>query len=100
MTDAQTFFELTLYVAGDTPRGRLAYRNLQDVCEHHISGRYRIDVVDLIADPRRASVDRVVAIPTVVRQVPKPARRIVGDLTDSGSLISGLQLDGASTGAA
>jgi circadian clock protein KaiB len=83
---------LRLYTAGQSPKSLAALANLKRVCEEHLAGRYSIEVVDLMKNPRLAKDDQIVAIPTLVRKLPEPLRRIVGDLSDSERTLVGLQL--------
>jgi circadian clock protein KaiB len=85
-------WNLRLYVAGQTPRSIAAFANLKTICEEHLSGRYTIEVVDLIKHPQLAAGDQIVAIPTLVRKLPAPIRKIVGDLRDTERALVGLQL--------
>jgi circadian clock protein KaiB len=85
-------WNLRLYVAGQTPRSLTAFANLKRICEEHLSGRYTIEVVDLIKHPQLAAGDQIVAIPTLVRKLPEPLRKIVGDLRDTERALVGLQL--------
>ncbi len=85
-------WELRLYVAGQTPRCVDAFANLKRICEEHLAGRYRIEVVDLIEDARLAEGDQIVAIPTLVRKLPPPVRRIIGDLSNAERVLVGLDL--------
>jgi circadian clock protein KaiB len=91
------FFELRLYVAGQTPKSVKAFNNLKRLCEEHLQGRYRVEVVDLLENPRLAKDDQIVAIPTLVRKLPAPVRRIIGDLSDTERALVGLQLRSRST---
>lgn len=86
------FWELRLYVAGQTPRSLAALANLKRLCESHLAGRYRIEIVDLVKHPQLAVGDQIVAIPTLVRKLPEPIRKIVGDLRDTERALVGLQL--------
>jgi circadian clock protein KaiB len=81
-----------LYTAGQSPKSLAALANLKRVCEQHLAGRYRIEVVDLMKNPRLAKDDQIIAIPTLVRKLPEPLRRIVGDLSDTERTLVGLQL--------
>ena len=83
---------LRLYVAGNTARGSAALRNLEEVCEEHLSGRYRIEVVDLLKQPQLARGDQIVALPTLVRRLPPPMKKIIGDLSNQERLLVGLEL--------
>ena len=85
-------WRLRLYVAEGSPRSRTALANLQRLCEEHLRGRYRIEVVDLRLNPRLARGDEIVAIPTLVRRLPPPIRKIVGDLSNVDRTLVGLQL--------
>jgi circadian clock protein KaiB len=85
-------WQLRLYVAGQTPRSLTAFANLKNLCEEHLAGRYNIEVVDLVKHPQLASGDQIVAIPTLVRKLPEPLRKIVGDLRDTEKTLVGLQL--------
>jgi circadian clock protein KaiB len=85
-------WELRLYVAGQTPKSVKAVENLKRLCEQHLAGRYTITVIDLIENPRLAKQDEIVAIPTLVRKLPSPLRRVIGDLSNSEKTLVGLQL--------
>lgn len=84
--------ELRLYVAGQTPKSLHAMENLRRACDEHMPGRYRIEVVDLLENPQLAADDQIVAVPTLVRKLPEPIRKIVGDLSDTERLLVGLQV--------
>ena len=85
-------WELRLYTAGQTPKSLAAIKNLKKVCEEHLAGRYDIEIVDLLKNPRLAKDDQIVAIPTLVRKLPDPVRKIIGDLSDTERALVGLQL--------
>lgn len=85
-------WELRLYVAGQTPKSIAAFNNLKRICEEHLAGRYKIEVVDLLQNPKLARDEQIVAIPTLVRKLPDPIRRIVGNLSDTERALVGLQL--------
>jgi len=85
-------WELRLYVTGRSPKCLRAMENLRLVCERYLQGRYHIDVVDLLENPRLAAYEQILAVPTVVRQLPLPIRKVVGDLSDTDRLLAGLQL--------
>lgn len=85
-------WELRLYTAGQTPRSLAAFRNLKKVCEEHLPGQYEIEVIDLMANPRLARDHQIVAIPTLVRKLPNPIRKIIGDLSDVERTLVGLDL--------
>jgi circadian clock protein KaiB len=83
---------LRLYVAGKTPRCEAAEENLRKVCEEHLAGRYEIEVVDLMENPTLAQGDQILAVPTLVRKLPSPVRRIIGDLSNTERVLVGLDL--------
>ena len=85
-------WDLRLYVAGKTPKSITAFANLKKLCEQHLAGRYRIEVVDLLENPQLAEGDQIVALPTLVRKLPEPLRKIVGDLSNTERALVGLQL--------
>jgi len=85
-------WELRLYTAGQTPKSLAAIRNLKKVCEEHLPGRYEIEVIDLLQNPRLAKDHQIVAIPTLVRKLPDPIRKIIGDLSDTDRTLVGLDL--------
>jgi len=85
-------WKLRLYVAGLTPKSLEAFANLKSLCEAHLKGRYAIEVIDLIEFPELARIDQILAIPTLVRRCPKPACRIIGDLSDTASVMAGLDI--------
>lgn len=88
----QEKWELRLYTAGQTPKSLAAFANLKKICEEHLKDRYTIEVIDLTRHPQLAAGDQIVAIPTLVRKLPEPLRRIVGDLRDTERTLVGLQL--------
>ena len=90
-------WELRLYVTGRSPKCLRAIENLRLVCEQYLQGRYHIDVVDLLENPRLAAYDQILAVPTLVRQLPLPIRKVVGDLSDTARLLAGLQLPSRNT---
>jgi circadian clock protein KaiB len=85
-------WELRLYVAGQTPKSVAAFNNLKKLCDEHLPGRYNIEVVDLLKNPQLARGEQIVAIPTLVRKLPNPIRKIIGDLSDTEKTLVGLQL--------
>jgi circadian clock protein KaiB len=87
-----SIWELRLYVAGQTRKSVAAFGNLKKLCEAHLAGRYTIEVIDLIEQPQLAAGDQIVAIPTLVRKLPEPLRKIVGDLSNTERTLVGLQL--------
>ncbi len=84
--------ELRLYVAGQTPRSLAAFSNLKKICEDHLKGKYHIEVVDLLQNPKLAKGDQILAIPTLVRKLPPPLKKIIGDLSDTERVLVGLDL--------
>ena len=90
--DSGQTWDLRLYVTGQSPNCLRAIENLRLVCEEYMPGRYRIEVVDLLENPRLAADDQILAVPTVVRRLPAPIRKIVGDLSDTERLLVGLQV--------
>lgn len=84
--------ELRLYVAGQTPKSLVALRNLKKICEEHLQGRYRLHVIDLVKTPQLAQDDQILAIPTLVRNLPHPIRKIIGDLSDTQRVLVGLNV--------
>ena len=88
-------WDLRLYVAGQTPKSIRAFANLKVLCEAHLKGRYRIKVIDLLEDPQLARRDQIIAIPTLVRKCPAPARTIIGELSNTTGLLVGLDLQKA-----
>ncbi len=87
-----TVWELRLYVAGQTAKSVAAFNNLRRICEEHLPGKYDIEVIDLLVHPQLARGDQIVAIPTLVRKLPQPIRKIVGDLSNTERALVGLQL--------
>lgn len=83
---------LHLYVAGQTPKSAAAFNNLKRICEERLSGRCEIQVIDLLKNPHLAKDDQILAIPTVIRKLPPPVRRIIGDLSDTERVLAGLDL--------
>ena len=90
--DSSETWELRLYVTGSSPKCLRAVENLRLVCEQYLRGRYHIEVVDLLENPRLAAYEQILAVPTLVRQLPLPIRKVVGDLSDTDRLLAGLQL--------
>jgi circadian clock protein KaiB len=85
-------YRLRLYVAGQTPKSVLALTNLKRICEDHLSGRYEIEIVDLLVSPQLASGDQILAVPTLVRRLPEPIKKIIGDLSNTERVLVGLDL--------
>jgi circadian clock protein KaiB len=90
--DESMEFNLRLYVAGQTPKSLAAIANLQKICEENLAGRYKIEVVDLVVQPQLAAGDQIVAITTLVRRLPPPLKRMIGDLSNTEKVIVGLDL--------
>ncbi len=91
-TPARAEWELRLYIAGQTAKSMAAFANLQTVCEQHLKGRYRIEVIDLLMNPQLARGDQILAIPTLVRKLPAPVKKIIGDLSNEERVLVGLDL--------
>ncbi len=91
-TDDSDRYVLRLYVAGQTPKSLTAFSNLKKICEEHLAGRYRIEVIDLLENPKLASGDQILAIPTLVQKLPVPVRKIIGDLSNTERVLIGLDL--------
>jgi circadian clock protein KaiB len=94
-TGADNHWNLRLYVAGQTPRSLAAFANLKKLCEVHLPQRHRIEVVDLTKQPHLAQSDQIVALPTLVRKLPEPIKRVVGDLSNLEKVLVGLDLQSA-----
>ena len=90
--DPDGAYHLRLYVAGQSPKSVRAVENLRHVCEEYLPGRYTIELVDLVEHPERARTDEIIAVPTLIRKLPEPIRRIIGDLSDTDKVLIGLQL--------
>ncbi len=90
-TDAKKW-NLRLYVAGQTPKSIVALANLRRICDEYMSGQYRIEVIDLMENPQLARRDQIVAIPTLVRELPSPLKRIIGDLSNTERVLLGLDV--------
>ena len=88
----QKELELRLYVAGMTPKCLAALANLKKICKEHLEGRYTIEIIDLLENPKLAQGDQILAIPTLVRKLPEPVRKIIGDLSNTERVLVGLDL--------
>jgi len=88
-------WQLRLYVAGQTPKSLTAFSNLKKICEGHLASCYRIEVIDLLENPQPSKGDQILAIPTLVRKLPRPVRKIIGDLSDTERVLVGLNLRAA-----
>jgi circadian clock protein KaiB len=85
-------YDLRLYVAGQTPKAVRAFNNLRTICEEHLAGRYRIEVIDLLENPQLGRGDQILALPTLVRRLPEPIKKIIGDLSNTERVLVGLDL--------
>jgi circadian clock protein KaiB len=85
-------YRLRLYVAGQTPKSILALSNLKQICEEHLQGRYEIEIIDLLENPQLAAGDQILALPTLVRRLPEPIKKIIGDLSNTERVLVGLDL--------
>lgn len=90
-SEGQTY-SLRLYVAGQTPKSVLAFTNLKQICEQHLLGRYQIEIIDLLENPQLARGDQILAVPTLVRRLPEPIKKIIGDLSNAERVLVGLDL--------
>ena len=88
----RTKWELKLYVTGQTPKSLTAFANLKKICEEYLNGEYHLEIIDLLEKPQLAEGDQIIAIPTLVRQLPEPIRKVIGDLSDTEKTLIGLQL--------
>lgn len=91
-TEDEERFELRLYVAGQTQKSLQAFANLKKLCEEYLQGRYSIEVIDLLENPQLAEGDQILAIPTLVRKLPPPLKKIIGDLSETERVLIGLDL--------
>jgi circadian clock protein KaiB len=91
-TASQAKWELRLYVAGQTAKSVQAFANLKRICEEHLAGEYRIEIIDLQQNPQLAAGDQIIALPTLVRKLPEPVRKIIGDLSNTEKVLVGLDL--------
>jgi circadian clock protein KaiB len=90
-------WHLQLYVAGASPKSLNAFANLRKMCEEHLAGRYEIEIIDLVTRPHLARSEDIVAVPTLVRRLPAPMRKVIGDLSDTDRVLLSLQVDSPST---
>jgi circadian clock protein KaiB len=88
----EELWELRLYVAGQSPKVITAFENLKKLCEEHLAGKYHIEVIDLLKNPQLARGDQIIAVPTLVRKLPEPIRKIIGDLSNTERVLVGLDL--------
>jgi circadian clock protein KaiB len=91
-TSTEEIWNLRLYVAGQTQKSITAFANLKKICEEHLAGKYRIEVIDLLQNPQLAKGDQIVAVPTLVRKLPEPLKRIIGDLANTERVLVGLDI--------
>ena len=89
---AEETYSLRLYVAGQTPKSIAAFANLKKLCEEYLAGRYQIEVIDLVENPQLAAGDQILALPTLVRKLPSPLKRIIGNLSDKEKFLVGMDL--------
>ena len=92
MTETPPLYELRLYIAGTTPKSVTALSNLKRYCETHLKGQYKLEVIDLLVQPQLAEGDQILAVPTLVRKVPVPIRKIIGDLSNEEKVLVGLNI--------
>lgn len=92
MAKATSRYQLRLYIAGNTPKSTTALKNLKKYCEEHLKGIYDIEVIDLLVNPQLAEGDQILAIPTLVKKVPEPVRKIIGDLSNEEKVLVGLDI--------
>ncbi len=90
--DESAVYELRLYVAGQTPKSIAAFSNLKEICETHMAGKYKIEIIDLMKNPQLAKGDQIFAIPTLVRKLPRPIKKIIGDLSNTERVLVGLDV--------
>lgn len=91
-SDKSNMYVLRLYVAGQTPKSMTAFVNLKKLCEEHLAGKYKIEVIDLLKNPQLARGDQILAIPTLVRKLPQPLKKIIGDLSNTERVLVGLDI--------
>ena len=91
-TPGAEVWQLRLYVAGQTPKSIAAFANLKRICEEHLAGQYRIEVIDLMVNPQLARGDQILALPTLVRKLPAPVKKIIGDLSNTERVLVGLDI--------
>ena len=92
MTRPADTFDLRLYVAGQTPKAVRAFENLRKICDEHLAGRYTIEVIDLLENPQLGKGDQILALPTLVRRLPEPIKKIIGDLSNTERVLVGLDI--------
>ena len=92
MSQQEKKYELRLYIAGNTPKSEAALRNLKKYCEEHLKDQYSIEIIDLLKNPQLAEGDQILAVPTLVKKVPEPVRKIIGDLSNEAKVLVGLDI--------
>lgn len=92
-SDSSAFWSLCLYIAGQNPKSLSAFANLKRLCEEHLAGRYTLEIIDLSKEPHLAQVHQIVALPTLVRRLPEPIKRLVGDLSNSQRVLISMEID-------
>jgi circadian clock protein KaiB len=92
VAEVEKAWQLRLYVAGQTPKSLTAFANLKRICEEHLEGKYRIEVIDLMVNPQLAKGDQILALPTLVRRLPDPVKKIIGDLSNTDRVLVGLDI--------
>lgn len=92
VADAEDGYNLRLYVAGQTPKSLAAFANLKRLCDEYLPGRYKIEVIDLVENPQLAAGDQIFALPTLVRKLPEPLKRVIGNLSDKEKFLVGMDL--------
>lgn len=92
-SDSSAYWSLCLYVAGQNPKSLSAFANLKRLCEEHLAGRYSLEIIDLLKKPHLAQLDQIVALPTLIRRLPEPIKRMVGDLSNPQRVIVGMDID-------
>lgn len=92
VADTPAAYELRLYVAGQTAKSVAAFANLKRICETHLAGQYRIEIIDLLLTPQLAAGDQILAVPTLVRRLPEPIKKIIGDLSNEARVLVGLDV--------
>ena len=97
MEDLLSNYILTLYVTGNSPRTKIAIENLNRICSEDLSGKYELEIVDVLENPQRAEDERILATPTLIKQLPPPLRRVIGDLSDKQKVLLGLEVRPASS---
>jgi circadian clock protein KaiB len=90
--NVEAFWQLRLYVAGQTAKSLTAFANLKRICEEHLEGKYRIEVIDLLVNPQLAKGDQILALPALVRRLPEPIKKIIGDLSNTERVLVGLDI--------